>query len=106
MSAPADALAPFSAAARAWFGVAFAAATPVQRDGWARIAAGEHALLLAPTGSGKTLAAFFYAIDQLGSARSDAALGSARSDAAREAQAVQRREAPQTARSEAKPSGE
>ncbi|HEY8120480.1 MAG TPA: DEAD/DEAH box helicase [Myxococcota bacterium] len=39
----------------------------MQRDGWARIAAGEHALLLAPTGSGKTLAAFLYAIDQLGS---------------------------------------
>jgi ATP-dependent Lhr-like helicase len=66
VSAPA-ALAPFSAAARAWFTGAFAAATAVQRDGWARIAAGEHALLLAPTGSGKTLAAFFYAIDRLGS---------------------------------------
>ncbi len=67
-SPPVDALAPFGTAARAWFGGAFAAATPVQRDGWARIAAGEHALLLAPTGSGKTLAAFFYAIDQLGTA--------------------------------------
>jgi ATP-dependent Lhr-like helicase len=68
VSSPTDALAPFSAAARAWFAGAFAAATAVQRDGWSRIAAGEHALLLAPTGSGKTLAAFFYAIDQLGSA--------------------------------------
>jgi ATP-dependent Lhr-like helicase len=66
VSHPLDALAPFGPAARAWFSSAFAAATPVQRDGWARIAAGEHALLLAPTGSGKTLAAFFYAIDQLG----------------------------------------
>ncbi len=66
MSSPPVALAPFGPAARAWFAGAFAEATPVQRDGWARIAAGEHALLLAPTGSGKTLAAFFYAIDQLG----------------------------------------
>ncbi|MBM4383813.1 MAG: DEAD/DEAH box helicase [Deltaproteobacteria bacterium] len=71
MSESVDALAPFSPAAREWFASAFAAATPVQRDGWARIAAGEHALLLAPTGSGKTLAAFFYAIDQLGSAPRD-----------------------------------
>ncbi len=66
MAHSADALAPFGPAARAWFSGAFAAATPVQGQGWARIAAGEHALLLAPTGSGKTLAAFFYAIDQLG----------------------------------------
>jgi ATP-dependent Lhr-like helicase len=66
VSAAPDALAPFGAAARDWFRSAFAEPTPVQRDGWARIAAGEHALLLAPTGSGKTLAAFFYAIDQLG----------------------------------------
>ncbi len=61
VSSPPVALVPFSPAARAWFAGAFAEATPVQRDGWARIAAGEHALLLAPTGSGKTLAAFFYA---------------------------------------------
>src|SRR5690606_30107777 len=48
-------LAPFSAPTRAWFEASFAAPTPVQAQGWARIAAGEHALLLAPTGSGKTL---------------------------------------------------
>ncbi|HEX2484165.1 MAG TPA: DEAD/DEAH box helicase, partial [Myxococcota bacterium] len=34
-------------------------------EGWRRIAAGEHALLLAPTGSGKTLAAFLYCLDRL-----------------------------------------
>ena len=37
----------------------------MQEQGWARIAAGEHALLLAPTGSGKTLAAFLWCIDRL-----------------------------------------
>jgi ATP-dependent Lhr-like helicase len=36
----------------------------VQREGWARIAAGEHALLCAPTGSGKTLAAFLFFLDR------------------------------------------
>jgi ATP-dependent Lhr-like helicase len=37
----------------------------VQREGWPRIARGEHTLLLAPTGSGKTLAAFLSCIDRL-----------------------------------------
>jgi ATP-dependent helicase Lhr and Lhr-like helicase len=55
----------FSSAARVWFGGRFGAPTEVQRLGWERIAAGEHALLCAPTGSGKTLAAFFAAIDAL-----------------------------------------
>ena len=58
-------LTPFGAAARAWFESSFERATPVQEQGWARIAAGEHALLIAPTGSGKTLAAFLYCIDRL-----------------------------------------
>lgn len=56
---------PFSPATRAWFEASFAAPTPVQADGWARIAAGEHALLIAPTGSGKTLAAFLWCIDRV-----------------------------------------
>lgn len=56
----------FSAATRRWFTNAFAAPTPVQERGWERIAAGDHALLIAPTGSGKTLAAFLYALDRLG----------------------------------------
>jgi ATP-dependent helicase Lhr and Lhr-like helicase len=55
----------FSPPARAWFEASFDAPTPVQTRGWERIAAGEHALLLAPTGSGKTLAAFFWCIDRL-----------------------------------------
>ena len=43
----------------------FSAPTAVQQRGWAKIAAGEHALLCAPTGSGKTLAAFLWSIDRL-----------------------------------------
>ncbi len=62
----------FSPAARAWFEASFDAPTPVQREGWSRIAAGEHALLIAPTGSGKTLAAFFACIDRLGRPRPEA----------------------------------
>ena len=58
LNAGSDPLAPFGAAARRWFTQRFAEPTPVQAQGWARIAAGEHALLVAPTGSGKTLAAF------------------------------------------------
>ncbi len=55
-----------SPVARGWFAAHFAAPTDVQREGWARIARGEHALLIAPTGSGKTLAAFLSCIDRLG----------------------------------------
>ena len=56
---------PFSVATRAWFDARFGVATDVQTRGWAAIARGAHALLLAPTGSGKTLAAFLWAIDRL-----------------------------------------
>jgi ATP-dependent Lhr-like helicase len=59
----------FGPATHAWFTSAFAAPTPVQEQGWARIAAGEHALLIAPTGSGKTLAAFLWCIDRLSHGR-------------------------------------
>jgi ATP-dependent helicase Lhr and Lhr-like helicase len=55
----------FTDTTRRWFEHAFAEPTPVQKQGWERIAAGDHTLLIAPTGSGKTLAAFLYAIDQL-----------------------------------------
>jgi ATP-dependent Lhr-like helicase len=55
----------FGPAARAWFAESFERPTPVQERGWRQIAAGSHALLLAPTGSGKTLAAFLWAIDRL-----------------------------------------
>jgi len=60
-----DPLGPFGDVARAWFASAFPAPTPVQAEGWAKIAAGEHTLMLAPTGSGKTLAAFFWCLDRL-----------------------------------------
>lgn len=55
----------FSPPTRAWFRQSFEGPTRVQTLGWPRIAAGEHALLLAPTGSGKTLAAFLWCIDRL-----------------------------------------
>ncbi|RKT82440.1 ATP-dependent helicase Lhr and Lhr-like helicase [Saccharopolyspora antimicrobica] len=55
----------FSPATRDWFRGAFAAPTEAQRGAWEAIAAGEHALVVAPTGSGKTLAAFLSALDKL-----------------------------------------
>ncbi|MBA2417223.1 MAG: DEAD/DEAH box helicase, partial [Geodermatophilaceae bacterium] len=55
----------FSPATRAWFSGAFDAATPAQIGAWEVIAAGQHALVVAPTGSGKTLAAFLWSLDTL-----------------------------------------
>ncbi|GAA2038897.1 ATP-dependent helicase [Agromyces tropicus] len=55
----------FAPATRAWFTESFHEPTPVQDAAWQAIAAGEHALVVAPTGSGKTLAAFLSAIDRL-----------------------------------------
>ncbi|HWB82436.1 MAG TPA: DEAD/DEAH box helicase, partial [Nannocystaceae bacterium] len=55
----------FGPATVAWFRRAFTEPTPIQREGWASIASGQHSLLVAPTGSGKTLAAFLYCIDRL-----------------------------------------
>ncbi|NYI85840.1 ATP-dependent helicase [Saccharopolyspora hordei] len=60
-----DVLDLFSPATRDWFRGAFAAPTEAQRGAWEAIAAGEHALVVAPTGSGKTLAAFLSALDKL-----------------------------------------
>ncbi|GAB3672105.1 ATP-dependent helicase [Saccharopolyspora tripterygii] len=60
-----DVLDGFSEATRDWFRGAFAAPTEAQRGAWEAIAAGEHALVVAPTGSGKTLAAFLSALDRL-----------------------------------------
>ena len=65
----------FTAATRQWFQAAFDSPTPVQQRGWERIAAGEHALLLAPTGSGKTLAAFLWGIDRVLRLPADAPAG-------------------------------
>jgi ATP-dependent Lhr-like helicase len=56
----------FTPATRAWLASRFPAPTAVQARGWPILAAGRHALLIAPTGSGKTLAAFLAAIDRLG----------------------------------------
>jgi ATP-dependent helicase Lhr and Lhr-like helicase len=58
----------FSPATRDWFTGAFVAPTAAQEGAWAAIAAGEHALVVAPTGSGKTLAAFLWALDRLAAA--------------------------------------
>ena len=53
----------FSEATRTWFGAAFA--EPTRPAGaWEAIAAGRHALVVAPTGSGKTLSAFLGSIDR------------------------------------------
>jgi len=65
LALPADPLAGFSPVTRDWFVESFAAPTRVQALGWARIAAGDHTLMLAPTGSGKTLAAFLACLDRL-----------------------------------------
>ena len=53
----------FSGITRAWFEQSFPGPTEIQSRGWQTIAAGRHALLVAPTGSGKTLAAFLAGID-------------------------------------------
>lgn len=55
----------FSEPTRTWFGAAFAEPTPAQVGAWEAIAAGRHALVVAPTGSGKTLSAFLAALDRL-----------------------------------------
>ena len=55
----------FSEPTRAWFGAAFAEPTTAQTGAWEAIAAGRHALVVAPTGSGKTLSAFLWSIDKL-----------------------------------------
>ncbi|HAE22765.1 MAG TPA: ATP-dependent helicase, partial [Spirochaetaceae bacterium] len=49
---------------RAWFDERYGAATPVQKEAWPRIAAGDHVLAGAPTGSGKTLTAFLDALSR------------------------------------------
>ncbi len=55
----------FGPATREWFGAAFAAPTSAQVGAWSAVAAGRHALVVAPTGSGKTLAAFLWSLDRL-----------------------------------------
>jgi ATP-dependent Lhr-like helicase len=60
-----DSVEQFSEATRTWFQAAFAAPTPAQIGAWEAIAAGRHALVVAPTGSGKTLAAFLWSLDRI-----------------------------------------
>ncbi|MBQ1049371.1 ATP-dependent helicase [Micromonospora sp. C51] len=55
----------FGPATREWFDAAFAAPTAAQAGAWNAVAAGRHALVVAPTGSGKTLAAFLWSLDRL-----------------------------------------
>ncbi|MFD1722251.1 ATP-dependent helicase [Amnibacterium endophyticum] len=65
----------FGAATREWFVGAFREPTRAQAGAWEAIAAGRHALVVAPTGSGKTLAAFLWAVDRLAARPSDAPKG-------------------------------
>ncbi|MCW2755953.1 MAG: dependent helicase, Lhr family [Marmoricola sp.] len=58
----------FSEPTRTWFRAAFAMPTPAQTGAWQAIAAGRHALVVAPTGSGKTLAAFLWSLDRIATA--------------------------------------
>jgi ATP-dependent Lhr-like helicase len=55
----------FGTATREWFGAAFAEPTAAQQGAWKAVAAGRHALVVAPTGSGKTLAAFLWSLNKL-----------------------------------------
>ncbi|MEV6972852.1 ATP-dependent helicase [Kitasatospora sp. NPDC093806] len=64
---PADPLAGFAPATRAWFTGAFAAPTTAQAEAWRAIGQDTDVLVVAPTGSGKTLAAFLSALDRLSS---------------------------------------
>ena len=60
-----DGLPGFSDPTRVWFEAAFAEPTTAQVGAWRTIAAGRHALVVAPTGSGKTLRAFLWSLDRL-----------------------------------------
>ncbi|HZY29262.1 MAG TPA: DEAD/DEAH box helicase, partial [Jiangellaceae bacterium] len=60
-----DVLELFGPATREWFAGVFAEPTAAQEGAWRAVAAGHHALVVAPTGSGKTLAAFLWALDRL-----------------------------------------
>ena len=55
----------FENATAEWFERTLGEPTPVQREAWPMIAAGEHVLVSAPTGTGKTLSAFLVFLDQM-----------------------------------------
>ncbi|MCW2857941.1 MAG: dependent helicase, Lhr family [Marmoricola sp.] len=65
----------FSEPTQTWFRAAFATPTPAQTGAWQAIAAGRHALVVAPTGSGKTLAAFLWSLDRIATAPRPAGAG-------------------------------
>ncbi|NMC50302.1 MAG: DEAD/DEAH box helicase [Desulfovibrio sp.] len=48
-----------------WFRERLGEPTEVQEKTWARVARGEHVLVVAETGSGKTLAAFLHVVNAL-----------------------------------------
>lgn len=48
-----------------WFRDTLGEPTPVQKEAWPLIAAGEHVLVSAPTGTGKTLSAFLVFLDRM-----------------------------------------
>ena len=60
-----DPLERFHPIIRDWFRREVGEPTDIQWRAWPRIAAGEHALVVAPTGSGKTLTAFLWALSKL-----------------------------------------
>ena len=55
----------FTEQTQTWFSNTLGLPTPVQREAWPRIAAGEPVLVSSPTGTGKTLCAFLVFLDQL-----------------------------------------
>ena len=55
----------FTPQTQTWFSKKLGHPTPVQREAWPRIAAGEPVLVSSPTGTGKTLCAFLVFLDQL-----------------------------------------
>ena len=55
----------FTPQTRSWFSNTLGLPTPVQREAWPRIAAGESVLVSSPTGTGKTLCAFLVFLDRL-----------------------------------------
>ncbi len=65
---------PFHPVVARWFSSTFAGPTPIQVEGWRRIAGGEDTLIAAPTGTGKTLAAFLWAVNRLVAASAEGTL--------------------------------
>ena len=80
MATEPDALAPFDAATRRWFGQSFAAPTPVQSRGWRSIASGRHTLMHPTFSAGVTEATDSTVEISLLLQRADSALYRAKTD--------------------------